>query len=90
MNQFHDFYTPQNQKGKLRNKEYDLVFSSGEEATDKKDLLVDLVSKRNINLLSQNSEHLGHQDEEEEAEEEVGPEKWNKKGERPQLCGYKI
>ena len=35
----------QNQKGKLRNKEYDLVFSSGEEATDKKDLLVDLVSK---------------------------------------------
>ena len=38
----------QNQKGKLRNKEYDLVFSSGEEATHKKDLLVDLVSKSNI------------------------------------------
>lgn len=38
----------QNQKGKLRNKEYDLVFSSGEEATDKKDLLVDLVSKSNL------------------------------------------
>merc|ERR1719397_614638 len=34
-----------NQKGKLRNKEYDLVFSSGEEATDKKDLLVNLVTK---------------------------------------------
>merc|ERR1712039_837915 len=33
------------QKGKLRNKEYDLVFSSGEEATGKKDLLVDLVTK---------------------------------------------
>ena len=47
MNDFNTDFL-QNQKGKLRNKEYDLVFSSGEEATaDKKDLLVDLVSKSN-------------------------------------------
>lgn len=38
----------------MRNKEYDLVFSSGEEANDKKDLLVDLVSSRNNLILSQN------------------------------------
>jgi len=44
-NSFDMWDNGRNQKGKLRNKEYDLVFSSGEEATDKKDLLVDLVSK---------------------------------------------
>jgi len=44
-NSFDMWDNGRNQKGKLRNKEYDLVFSSGEEATDKKDLLVDLVTK---------------------------------------------
>merc|ERR1719376_1502070 len=41
-NSFDMWDNGRNQKGKLRNKEYDLVFSSGEE---KKDLLVDLVTK---------------------------------------------
>jgi len=41
-NSFDMWDNGRNQKGKLRNKEYDLVFSSGE---DKKDLLVDLVTK---------------------------------------------
>merc|ERR1712240_98305 len=44
-NSFDMWDNGRNQKGKLRNKEYDLVFSSGEEATGKKDLLVDLVTK---------------------------------------------
>merc|ERR1712226_749518 len=45
-NSFDMWDNGRNQKGKLRNKEYDLIFSSGEEApADKKDLLVDLVTK---------------------------------------------
>merc|ERR1711884_849157 len=44
-NSFDMWDNGRNQKGKLRNKEYDLGFSSGEEATGKKDLLVDLVTK---------------------------------------------
>jgi len=80
-NSFDVWDNGKNQKGRLRRKDYDLVYSSGEE--DNKDLLVELVTKMKTKKKGKSKKSKKHRDKEEkEARRRIKKEVKKEKGEK--------